>query len=84
MGIVSNSEQAELTDTNATVDKLQAKKVSLVAKIVAGVLFTVGVVLKFLGIFTCTIEELSIAAFTIVGIFGTVDMNIALDKFTRR
>lgn len=84
MGIVSNSEQAELTGTNATVDKLQAKKVSLIAKIVASILFITGAVLKFIGIFQCTIEELSIVAFTIVGIFGTVDMNIALDKFTRR
>lgn len=83
MDNITDSEQLEPAAAES-VKKLQAKKVSLVAKIAAAVLFTVGAVLKFLGIFTCTIEELSIAAFTIVGIFGTVDMNIALDKFTKR
>lgn len=64
---------------------MEAKKVSLIAKIVAGVLLLAGAVLKWTGVFVnCTINELCIVAGTVAGLFGTVDLNIALDKFTKK
>lgn len=65
------------------MNEVKAKDVSLIAKITAGVIVVVGAVLKWLGIFSdCNINELCIVGFTVMGLFGTVDLNIALDKFT--
>lgn len=62
---------------------MKAKKVSLLAKIVSGTLLVAGAVLKWLGIFkNCEISELCTVAATVVALFGTVDVNLALDKFT--
>ena len=64
------------------MQEVKAKDVSLLAKIIAGVIVVVGAVLKWLGIFSdCNINELCIVGFTVMGLFGTVDLNIALDKF---
>lgn len=64
--------------------ELSAKKASLVAKIVAGGGVLVGAVLKWTGVFSnCDINELCTVGFTIMGLFGTVDLNIALDKFRK-
>jgi hypothetical protein len=60
--------------------ELKAKNVSLVAKIVAGVIFVTGAVLKWLHILDCTISELSVVAFTVAGLFGTVDINLMFEK----
>jgi uncharacterized membrane protein len=52
---------------------------------VAGVVLLVGSVLKWLGIFnSCEINELCTVALTLMGLFGTVDLNIALDKFKKK
>lgn len=65
------------------MNEVKAKDVSLIAKIVAGVIVIAGAVLKWLNIFSnCNINELCIVGFTVMGLFGTVDLNIALDKFT--
>jgi uncharacterized membrane protein len=65
--------------------EVKAKTVSLIAKIVAGVVLITGAVLKWLGIFTaCDINELCTVALTLMGLFGTVDLNIALDKFKKK
>lgn len=65
--------------------EVKAKTVSLIAKIVASVILIGGAVLKWTGIFpSCEIPELCTVAFTLMGIFGTVDLNIALDKFTKK
>lgn len=67
------------------MQEVKAKDVSLLAKIIAGVIVVVGAVLKWLGIFSdCNINELCIVGFTVIGLFGTVDLNIALDKFAGR
>ena len=64
---------------------LSAKKASLIAKVVAGVIVVSGAVLKWTGVFqNCDINELCTVGFTIMGLFGTVDLNIALDKFTKK
>ena len=64
--------------------EVKAKTVSLIAKIVAGAVLLVGAVLKWLGIFeSCEISELCTVSLTLMGLFGTVDLNIALDKFRK-
>ena len=64
--------------------EIKAKTVSLIAKIVGGLVVLVGAVLKWLGIFTaCEINELCVVGFTVMGIFGTVDLNLLAEKFAR-
>lgn len=61
--------------------ELKAKSVSLIAKIIAGVILIVGAILKWLNIFSdCTITDLCVVAFTIAGLFGTVDVNLMFEK----
>lgn len=63
---------------------LKAKTVSLLAKIVAGLILLVGAVLKWTGVFTnCEISELCTVAGTFAALFVTIDANIALDKFKK-
>lgn len=60
---------------------VKAKDASLVAKVIAGVIVVVGAVLKWLGVFSrCDIGELSVVGFTVMGLFGTVDINLMLEK----
>lgn len=64
---------------------MKAKDASLFAKMTAGVVVIIGAVLKWLGIFSdCNINELCVVGFTLMGLFGTVDLNIALDKFLKK
>ena len=64
--------------------ELKAKTASLIAKIVGALVVLVGAVLKWLGIFqNCEINELCIVGFTVMGIFGTVDLNLLAEKFSR-
>ncbi len=64
--------------------ELKAKTVSLVAKITGAAVVLVGAVLKWVGIFTaCEINELCVVGFTVMGIFGTVDLNLLAEKFAR-
>lgn len=64
---------------------MKAKTVSLIAKITAGAILLIGATLKWTGIFTdCDIEDLCRVALTLMGLFGTVDLNIALDKFKKQ
>lgn len=61
--------------------ELKAKSASLWAKIISGVILITGAVLKWCGVFTeCTINELCIVAFTVAGLFGTVDINLMFEK----
>lgn len=65
--------------------ELKAKTVSLIAKIIAGTVLLGGAILKWLNIFSaCEISELCTVSFTLMCIFGTIDLNIALDKFTKK
>lgn len=64
--------------------ELKAKTVSLVAKITGAAVVLVGAVLKWVGVFqNCEINELCIVGFSIMGIFGTVDLNLLAEKFSR-
>lgn len=64
--------------------ELKAKTVSLVAKITGAAVVLVGSVLKWVGVFqNCEINELCIVGFSVMGIFGTVDLNLLAEKFSK-
>lgn len=64
--------------------ELKAKTVSLVAKITGAAVVLVGAVLKWVGVFqNCEINELCVVGFSVMGIFGTVDLNLLAEKFSR-
>jgi ribonuclease PH len=64
--------------------ELKAKTASLVAKITGAAVVLVGSVLKWVGVFqNCEINELCIVGFSVMGIFGTVDLNLLAEKFSR-
>lgn len=66
-------------------ENMEAKSASLLAKVIAGLVVLVGAILKWSNIFpNCSINELCVVGFTLMGLFGTVDLNIALDKFTKK
>lgn len=63
----------------------KARKFSLISKIIGAAVVLIGAVFKWVGWFqNCEINELCTVGFTIMGIFGTIDLNIALDKFTQK
>lgn len=63
----------------------KAKDASLIAKWVGLIIVLICSVLKWLGIFpNCRISEVCTVAFTIMGLFGTVDINILADKFVNK
>lgn len=65
--------------------ELKAKTVSLIAKMTAGAVLLIGATLKWMGIFSnCEISELCTVVGTLVALFVTVDVNIALDKFSKK
>jgi len=62
---------------------MKAKTASLLAKIISGIILIIGAILKWTGIFKdCQISELCTVAATVTALFSTVDVNLALDKFT--
>lgn len=64
--------------------ELKAKTVSLIAKIIGALIVLIGAILKWVGIFgNCSINELCIVGFSVMGIFGTVDLNLLAEKFTK-
>lgn len=63
----------------------KAKTVSLIAKIIGGSVILVGAFLKWFDILkNCEIGDLCTVGFSIMGIFGTVDLNLLAEKFTFR
>lgn len=64
--------------------ELKAKTVSLIAKIIGALIVLIGAILKWVGIFeNCSINELCVVGFSVMGIFGTVDLNLLAEKFTK-
>jgi uncharacterized membrane protein len=77
-------EEAETVETTEKESKgLKAKTASLCAKILGAVIIVAGHVLKWAGVFPdASSTEICACGFSVMGIFGTVDLNIMLDKFT--
>lgn len=78
------------TDETSTAEvkekkELKAKTVSLVGKIVGGVVILVAHILKWTGkLPEATSTEIVGCGLAIMACFGTVDLNIIIDKFTKR
>ena len=74
-------EQTAVTETKG----LKAKTVSLWAKILGAVIIVGGHALKWVGLLpNATSSEICICGFSVMGVFGTVDLNILVDKFTKQ
>jgi len=64
---------------------IKAKTVSLWAKIIALIIVVGGHALKWTGVLPgASSNEICACGFTVMGIFGTVDINILIDKFTSK
>lgn len=62
----------------------KAKTWSLISKITGGVVILIGFILKWLGILPEASDKSILACgFGVMAVFGTVDLNIVLDKFTK-
>lgn len=72
-------------ETTETSSKgIKAKTASLWAKIIGGTIIIGGHILKWLDIMpNATSGEICACGFSVMGIFGTVDLNILIDKFTK-
>lgn len=76
---------AEEITEDTSKNGVKAKTVSLWAKVAAGIVVVVAAILKWTGVFkSCDISDICIIGFTVMGMFGTVDVNLALDKFTKK
>jgi hypothetical protein len=63
------------------VEIMKARDGSLLAKYAAGAMLVVGTALVGVGLLPgLTVKDLAIAAFALAGIFGTVDLNLLLEK----
>ena len=89
MQIEEKNEQMTVETNNdevtvKTESKFKPKKLSLVAKVIACTQVIVCHFLMWTGVLTnASSAEICACGFTILGIFGTVDINLALDKFSR-
>ena len=63
---------------------IKAKTVSLIGKIIGGSILLIGLVLNAFGVWNVDINDLIKVAFSEMAVFGTIDINIALDKFIKR
>lgn len=73
-------EEAEVKENKG----LKAKTASLWAKIIGGVIIIGGHILKWCNVLpNATSGEICACGFSVMGIFGTVDLNILIDKFTK-
>lgn len=67
-----------------TESGIKAKTISLIGKIVGGSIILVGFILKAFGIWNCEVNDLIKIGFAEMAVFGTIDINIALDKFIKK
>ena len=75
----------ETKGLKAKTKGLKAKTISLWAKIIGGVIIVGGHILKWLSVLpNATSAEICACGFSVMGIFGTVDLNILADKFTSK
>lgn len=76
-------EKTELTEQKEK--GLKAKTASLIGKIVGGLTILLGHVFKWIGFLPgATSGEIITCGFSIMACFGTVDINLMLDKFLKK
>jgi hypothetical protein len=63
---------------------IKAKTISLIGKIVGGSIILIGFILKALQIWEVEVNDLIKIGFAEMAVFGTIDINIALDKFIKK
>ena len=63
---------------------LEAKTVSLIGKIIGGSIILIGFILKAFNIWNVEVNDLIKIGFAEMAVFGTIDINIALDKFIKK
>ena len=64
---------------------MKAKNYSMISKIVALIILVGGHILHWFNIFpNADSKQICACAFSVMGVFGTIDINMALDKFTGR
>lgn len=63
---------------------IKAKTVSLIGKIIGGSILLIGLVLNAFGVWNVDINDLIKVAFSEMAVFGTIDINIALDKIIKK
>jgi cbb3-type cytochrome oxidase subunit 1 len=63
---------------------LKAKTVSLIGKIIGGSIILIGFILKAFNIWNVEVNDLIKIGFAEMAVFGTIDINIALDKFIKK
>ena len=83
---MENEEESAVKENLTTEKKkLKAKMVSLVGKIVGGVVILGGHILKWIGkLPSATSGEICACGFAIMGVFGTIDINMMIDKFVKK
>ena len=60
---------------------IKAKDASLAAKIIGVIIILGGSLLKWTGVFKdCDIQDICLVGFAVMAMFGTVDINIMLEK----
>ena len=63
---------------------IKAKTVSLIGKIIGGAILLIGLTLNAFKVWEVPINDLIKVAFAEMAVFGTIDINIALDKFIKK
>lgn len=63
---------------------IKAKTVSLIGKIIGGAILLIGLILNAFKVWEVPINDLIKVAFAEMAVFGTIDINIALDKFIKK
>ena len=63
---------------------IKAKTISLIGKIIGGAILLIGLTLNAFKIWEVPINDLIKVAFAEMAVFGTIDINIALDKFIKK
>lgn len=64
---------------------MKAKKYSMISKVIALIILVGGHILLWFNIFpNADSKQICACAFSVMGVFGTIDINMAIDKFVGR
>lgn len=73
-----------MAEENTKEKLIKAKTVSLIGKIIGGAVILIGFILKSFNIWNCEVNDLIKIGFAEMAVFGTIDINLALDKFVKK
>ena len=78
------SSEANAEEIKEETQGIKAKTISLIGKIIGGAIILIGFILKALNIWNVEVNDLIKIGFAEMAVFGTIDINIALDKFIKK